>query len=62
MLRQSSTRTGIIVHTQSGPRPIGANALHAVCGIAHGYSNLEYDSQAGSAARATAGSVASFAT
>jgi L-seryl-tRNA(Ser) seleniumtransferase len=47
MLHVVVNGTGIIVNTNLGRAPIGANALHAVFGIAHGYTNLEYDLHAG---------------
>ncbi len=50
MLHAVINGTGIIVNTNLGRAPIGANALHAVFGIAHGYTNLEYDLQAGTRA------------
>jgi L-seryl-tRNA(Ser) seleniumtransferase len=35
--------TGIIIHTNLGRAPLAMDALHEVVGVAHGYSNLEYD-------------------
>ncbi len=35
--------TGIILHTNLGRAPLSKHALHSVAGVAHGYSNLEYD-------------------
>jgi len=39
--------TGILVHTNLGRSPLAPEALAAVEGLAHGYSNLEYDLAAG---------------
>jgi L-seryl-tRNA(Ser) seleniumtransferase len=39
--------TGIIVHTNLGRAPLAPEALDAVAQIARGYSNLEYDLEAG---------------
>ncbi len=39
--------TGIIVHTNLGRAPLAPEALDAVAEIARGYSNLEYDLEAG---------------
>jgi L-seryl-tRNA(Ser) seleniumtransferase len=35
--------TGIIIHTNLGRAPLAMDALREVAGVAHGYSNLEYD-------------------
>jgi L-seryl-tRNA(Ser) seleniumtransferase len=39
--------TGIIVHTNLGRAPLASEALAAVSEVARGYSNLEYDLEAG---------------
>jgi L-seryl-tRNA(Ser) seleniumtransferase len=40
--------TGVIIHTNLGRAPLSSAALHAMSLIAAGYSNLEYDLEAGS--------------
>ena len=39
--------TGILIHTNLGRAPLAAEALEAVASLAGGFSNLEYDLQAG---------------
>src|ERR1700677_1827790 len=39
--------TGILVHTNLGRAPLAPEALAAVERLGHGYSNLEYDLDAG---------------
>ena len=39
--------TGVIIHTNLGRAPLSAAALRAVADVAQGYSNLEYDLDAG---------------
>jgi L-seryl-tRNA(Ser) seleniumtransferase len=39
--------TGIIVHTNLGRAPLALEALEAIARLARGYSNLEYDLEAG---------------
>ena len=39
--------TGVIVHTNLGRAPLSADAISAVRAVAAGYSNLEYDLEAG---------------
>lgn len=39
--------TGIILHTNLGRAPMARNALLELVGVAHGYSNLEYDLETG---------------
>jgi L-seryl-tRNA(Ser) seleniumtransferase len=39
--------TGIIVHTNLGRAPLAVEALEAIARLARGYSNLEYDLEAG---------------
>ena len=39
--------TGVIIHTNLGRAPLGATVLDAMEGVAAGYSNLEYDLDAG---------------
>jgi len=47
-LTRAINATGIVVHTNLGRSPLAAEALEAVVEIARGYSNLEYDLDAGS--------------
>jgi L-seryl-tRNA(Ser) seleniumtransferase len=46
-LRRVLNATGVIVHTNLGRAPLAAAALEQVSEAAHGYSNLEYDLEAG---------------
>jgi len=46
-LRRVVNATGVIVHTNLGRAPLPADALERVVDIAGGYSNLEYDVEAG---------------
>ena len=46
-LRPVLNATGVIVHTNLGRAPIAAAALERVRAVAGGYSNLEYDLEAG---------------
>lgn len=46
-LRPVINATGVIVHTNLGRAPLSAAALAAVQAVAAGYSNLEYDLDAG---------------
>jgi L-seryl-tRNA(Ser) seleniumtransferase len=46
-LRRVLNATGVIVHTNLGRAPLAAAALEQVAGAAAGYSNLEYDLEAG---------------
>ena len=46
-LRRVINATGVIVHTNLGRAPLPASALAAVASVAAGYSNLEYDLEAG---------------
>ena len=46
-LQRVINATGIILHTNLGRAPLAAEALAAVTQIAGGYSNLEYDLEAG---------------
>lgn len=39
--------TGVIINTNLGRAPLSREALEAVCSVAQGYANLEYDLQAG---------------
>ena len=39
--------TGVIIHTNLGRAPLGETVLDAMRGVAAGYSNLEYDLEAG---------------
>jgi L-seryl-tRNA(Ser) seleniumtransferase len=47
-LRRVINATGVIVHTNLGRAPLAAAALEQVADAARGYSNLEYDLEAGS--------------
>ena len=46
-LRPAINATGVIVHTNLGRAPLSADAREAMDAVALGYSNLEYDLQAG---------------
>jgi L-seryl-tRNA(Ser) seleniumtransferase len=46
-LRRVLNATGVIVHTNLGRAPLAAGALEQVADAAAGYSNLEYDLEAG---------------
>ncbi len=46
-LSRTINATGIIVHTNLGRAPLAAEALDAIAEVARGYSNLEYDLEAG---------------
>jgi len=46
-LRRVLNATGVIVHTNLGRAPLAAAALEQVTNAARGYSNLEYDLEAG---------------
>jgi L-seryl-tRNA(Ser) seleniumtransferase len=46
-LRPVLNATGVIVHTNLGRVPLAERAIHAVEAVARGYSNLEYDLDAG---------------
>jgi L-seryl-tRNA(Ser) seleniumtransferase len=46
-LRRVINATGVIVHTNLGRAPLAAAALEQVAAAARGYSNLEYDLEAG---------------
>ncbi|MEO7456132.1 MAG: L-seryl-tRNA(Sec) selenium transferase [Gemmatimonadaceae bacterium] len=46
-LRPAINATGIVLHTNLGRAPIAAVALEAIARVASGYSNLEYDAEAG---------------
>jgi L-seryl-tRNA(Ser) seleniumtransferase len=50
-LRPVINATGVILHTNLGRAPLSAAAAEAVGHIASGYSNLEYDIEAGSRGR-----------
>jgi L-seryl-tRNA(Ser) seleniumtransferase len=47
-LRPVINATGVVVHTNLGRAPLGQAAIEHLCAIAGGYSNLEYDLDAGS--------------
>jgi L-seryl-tRNA(Ser) seleniumtransferase len=46
-LRRVLNATGVVIHTNLGRAPLAAAALERVCETAAGYSNLEYDLEAG---------------
>ena len=46
-LRRVINATGVVIHTNLGRSPLSAEALSAVIAVAMGYSNLEYDLEAG---------------
>ena len=46
-LRRLLNATGVIAHTNLGRAPLAAEALARVAEVARGYSNLEYDLEAG---------------
>jgi L-seryl-tRNA(Ser) seleniumtransferase len=46
-LRPVINATGVIVHTNLGRAPLADSAVDAVASVAGGYSNLEYDLEAG---------------
>ena len=46
-LRPVINATGVVIHTNLGRAPLCAEALQAIQEVAEGYSNLEYDLEAG---------------
>jgi L-seryl-tRNA(Ser) seleniumtransferase len=50
-LRPVINATGVIIHTNLGRAPLGAAAVARVAEVASGYSNLEYDLEAGGRGR-----------
>jgi L-seryl-tRNA(Ser) seleniumtransferase len=46
-LRRAINATGVVLHTNLGRAPLAAAALERVRAVAAGYSNLEYDLEAG---------------
>ena len=50
-LRPVINATGVIIHTNLGRAPLGERAAHRVAAVASGYSNLEYDLEAGARGR-----------
>src|SRR6184192_1527665 len=46
-LRRAINATGVVIHTNLGRAPLSAAALAAMGAIGEGYSNLEYDLEAG---------------
>ncbi|HEY3447759.1 MAG TPA: L-seryl-tRNA(Sec) selenium transferase [Myxococcales bacterium] len=46
-LRPAINATGVVVHTNLGRAPLSDDALEAMARIGRGYSNLEYDLEAG---------------
>ncbi len=46
-LRRVINATGVVVHTNLGRAPLAAEALEAVADVGRGYSNLEFDLDAG---------------
>src|ERR687891_2603451 len=47
LLRPVINATGVLIHTNLGRVPLGERQLRAVADIAGGYSNLEYELEAG---------------
>ncbi|HWN70931.1 MAG TPA: L-seryl-tRNA(Sec) selenium transferase, partial [Haliangium sp.] len=47
-LRPVINATGVVIHTNLGRAPLGQAAIEHLCAVAAGYSNLEYDLDAGS--------------
>ena len=50
-LRRVINATGVILHTNLGRAPLGAEAAARVAALAAGYTNLEYDLEAGTRGR-----------
>ena len=50
-LRPVINATGVVIHTNLGRAPLGAAAVARVAEVASGYSNLEYDLEAGARGR-----------
>lgn len=50
-LRRVVNATGVVLHTNLGRAPLSRRALDAVVAVASGYSNLEYDLDAGGRGR-----------
>src|SRR3990170_5635427 len=46
-LRLVINATGVIIHTNLGRAPLSDEAMAAMAAVAHGYSNLEFDLEAG---------------
>jgi L-seryl-tRNA(Ser) seleniumtransferase len=46
-LRATINATGVVIHTNLGRAPLSRAALQAMADVASGYSNLEYDLEAG---------------
>ena len=46
-LRRAINGTGVVIHTNLGRAPLSDAALRAMADVAAGYSNLEYDLEAG---------------
>src|SRR6266516_7398418 len=46
-LRRALNATGVVIHTNLGRAPLSAAALAAMEAVGKGYSNLEYDLEAG---------------
>ena len=47
-LRPAINATGVVIHTNLGRTPLSEDALAAMVAVGKGYSNLEYDLEAGS--------------
>lgn len=54
-LRRVINAAGVVVHTNLGRAPLAAAALEAMGEVGRGYSNLEYDLEAGARGSRTAG-------
>jgi len=50
-LREVINATGVVLHTNLGRAPLAASAIEAIRATASGYSNLEYDLEAGARGR-----------
>ena len=46
-LRRVINGTGIVLHTNLGRAPLSSSALDAICDVAAGYSNVEFDVETG---------------
>jgi L-seryl-tRNA(Ser) seleniumtransferase len=55
LLRPVINATGILLHTGLGRAPLAEEAVQAVCAVARGYCNLEFELEEGERGRRTAG-------